>query len=122
VEVRDIRGRVTVYAGRDARLRNVQTLVHVTAGRTMDLECESLAGENGKFTAGRDLRWYVRDLTDATFMVDDLGGYWEGIIGDGRRRIRLQAGGDVTLVTQEEVKGQPPDYVLGNIEQPNEIR
>ncbi len=118
VEVRDIRGSVTVYAGWDARLRNIHTLAHVSAGRAMDLECETLAGENIKFTAGRDLRFYVRDLSDATIIVDDLGGDWVGVIGDGRRQIRLKAGGDVTVVTDQPVKGQGPDEVLGHIESP----
>jgi len=116
VEVRDIRGSVTVYASRDVRLRNVHTLVFASAGRGMDLECESLAGDDVKFSAGRDLRFYVRDLQGAKIMVDDLGGYWEGFIGDGRRQVRLKAGGDVTLVTDQPVKAQSPDEVLGHIE------
>ncbi len=118
VEVRDIRGSVTAYAGRDVLLRNVRTLVHVSAGRAMDLECETLAGENVKFSAGRDLRFYVRDLDNATIRVDDLGGDWEGVIGDGRRQIRLKAGGDVIVVTDRPIKGQPPDEPLGHIEPP----
>ncbi len=120
-EVRDVGGRVAVYAARDARLRNVHALVHVSAGRAIDAECETIAGEGDvKFSAGRDLRFYVRDLTDARVMVNDVGGDWEGVIGDGRRKIRLTAGGDVTLVTKQEVKALPPDYLLGNIELPRE--
>ncbi len=118
VEVRDIRGGVTAYAGRDVLLRNVHTLVHVSAGRAMDLECETLTGENVRFSAGRDLRFYVRGLNDAKIMVDDLGGYWEGVIGDGRRQIQLKAGGDVTVVTDQPVKAQSPDQALGHIESP----
>lgn len=118
VEVREIRGSVTVYAGWDARLRNVHTLVHVSAGGAMDLECETIAGENAKFSAGRDLRFNVRDLHDTKLIVDDLGGDWVGVIGDGRRQIRLKAGGDVTVVTDQPVKGQRPDEVLGHIEAP----
>jgi hypothetical protein len=82
----------------------------------MDLECEALADDEVKFTAGRDLRFHVHDLTHAKIMVSDLGGYWEGVIGDGGRKIRLTAGGDVTLVTNQQVEGQPPNYILGNIE------
>jgi hypothetical protein len=119
-EVRDIGGSVTVYAGRDAHLRNIHTLVHASAGRAMDLDCDNLAGDDVKFTAGRDLRIHVRDLTDARVMVNDLGGYWEGLIGDGRRKLRLKAGGDVTLVTDQEVRRRPPDYVLGRIEKPTQ--
>jgi hypothetical protein len=118
VEARDIRGSVAVYAGGDVRLRHIHTLVHVSAGGAMDLDCETIAGDDLKFASGRDLRFYIHDLTDAKIMVDDLGGYWEGIIGAGRRKIRLKAGGDVTLVTDQEVKGQPPHYVLGKIEKP----
>jgi hypothetical protein len=120
VEVRDIRGSVTVYAGRDVRVRNVHMLVHATAGRGMDLECESLAGNDVEFSAGRDLRFYVRDLNDVRLMVDDLGGYWEGVIGNGRTRVRLKAGGDVTVVTDRDVVAQPPDYVVGKLERPSD--
>jgi hypothetical protein len=118
VDAHNLRGRVSVYAGHDVRLRDVHTLVHVSAGRAMDLDCETLAGENVKLTAGRDLRFYVHDLDNARIVVDDLGGDWEGVIGDGRRRIRLQAGGDVTVVTDRPVKAQSPDEVLGHIELP----
>jgi hypothetical protein len=118
VDVRDIRGGVTAYAGRDVRLVHVHTLGHVSAGRAMDLECETLAEENAKFSAGRDVRFYVRDLDNATVRVDDLGGYWEGVIGGGRRQIRLKAGGDVTLVTNREVRRRSPNEALGRIEKP----
>jgi hypothetical protein len=57
-------------------------------------------------------------LTDAKLMVDDLGGYWAGVIGNGRTTIRLKAGGDVTLVTERTVIAQPPHYILGKIERP----
>ncbi len=121
VVVNDVQGAVTVYAGWDVRLRHVQTLVHVSGGGALDLECETLAGEgDAKFSAGRDLRFYVRDLADARVIVNDLGGHWEGMIGGGARKIRLQAGGDVTLVTRQQVKALPPDYMLGNIESPKE--
>ncbi len=118
IEVRDLRGTVAVYAGREARIRNVRTLVHASAGHDMELECDTLAGDDVKLTAGRDIRLYVRDLTDARVMVNDLGGYWEGIIGKGKITIRLNAGGDVTLVTDQKVKARPPHYLLGKIEKP----
>jgi hypothetical protein len=121
VTLSDVQGAVTVYAGWDVRLRRVHTLVHVSGGGALDLECETLAGEEeAKFSAGRDLRFYVRDLADARVIVNDLGGYWEGMIGDGARKIRLKAGGDVTLVTAQEVKALPPDHMLGNIESPKQ--
>jgi hypothetical protein len=119
-DVRNIRGNVTVYAGRDVRTRKVQTLVHASAGGAIDLECETVEGDDVKFSAGRDLRCYIRSLTDAKLMINDLGGYWEGVIGGGRIKLRLQAGGDVTVVTDQEVIAQPPHYVVGNIERPTE--
>ena len=70
-----------------------------------------MEGDDVKFTAGRDLRCYIRSVTDATFMLDDLGGYWEGIIGEGRTKIRLKAGGDVTLVTDRDMTSRPPSDV-----------
>ncbi len=126
VEVHDIQGHVSVYAGRDVRVRNVGTLVHATAGGAMDLDCEQVQGRDVKFSAGRDLRCHIKNLADAQVMVNDLGGYWEAnIIGQRIRirlkadiKIRLKAGGDVTLVTDQEVKGQPPNYLLGKIEKP----
>ncbi len=117
-EAEGLRGSVTVYAGRDCRLRGVHILAHASAGGTMDLDCETLAGESAKFSAGRDLRFYIRDLRDARIMVDDLGGYWEGIIGEGRCQVRLQAGGDVVVVTDQPVVGAAPDEALGQIEPP----
>jgi hypothetical protein len=118
-EVQDIQGSVVVYAGLDGRVRGVHTLVHVSAGGSLDFECEQVAGDDVKFTAGRDLRCYIRSLTDARFMIDDLGGYWEAIIGEGRTKIRLKAGGDATLVTDRELTSRPPYDVLGKVEHPN---
>jgi hypothetical protein len=120
VEVRDIRGDVAVYAGGDVHTRTVHMLVHATAGGAMDLECESVEGDEVKLSAGRDVRCYIRGLTDAKLMINDLGGYWEGVIGEGRTKVRLTAGGDVTVVTDQEVVPQPPDYVLGRVERPND--
>jgi hypothetical protein len=118
VDVRDIRNSVTAYAGRDVHLRGVHTTGHVSAGRAIDLDCETLAEDNAKFTAGHDVRFHVRELTDTTIRVDDIGGYWEGIIGGGQRQIRLKAGGDVTLVTDQEVRARSPNEALGRIEKP----
>lgn len=120
VDVHGIQGSVTVYAGRDVRIRNVHTLVHLSAGRSIDFECDKVEGDDVKFSAGRDLRCYIQSLTDARFMIDDLGGYWEAVIGDGRTRVRLHSGGDVTLVTDQAIVSPSPYGVVGRIERPNE--
>jgi len=117
-EVRHLQGRVTATSGRDLKLQDVQVLVHAATGRDLDIDCATLEGSDLKFGAGRDLRFYVHDLTDAKVIIKDRGSYWEAILGTGRLRIWLKAGGDVTLVTDQEVKAQPPDYMLGDIERP----
>ena len=41
------------------------------------------------------------------------------MIGDGKRKVRLDAGGDVTLVTQQKVRGQPSnEQAAANLEGP----
>ncbi len=120
VDVQNIRGSVAVYAGRDVRIRNVHSLVHLSAGRSIDFECEEVEGDNVKFSAGRDLRCYIQSLTDARFMINDLGGPWEAVIGDGRTKIRLDSGGDVTLVTDRAIVSQSPYDTLGRIERPSQ--
>ncbi len=117
-EVHHIHGRVTATAGHDLQVHDVQTLVHAAAGGDLDIDCSTLGGDEFKFGAGRDLRFYVHDLTDAKVIIKDLGGYWEAILGNGQLNIWLTAGGDATLVTDQEVKAQPPHYLLGNIERP----
>jgi hypothetical protein len=118
VDVRQIRGTVTVYAGSDVTIRQVNSLVHASAGGKMDFECDAIEGNDAKFAAGRDLRCYIKSLANAKVMVNDLGGYWEAILGDGQTRLRLEAGGDATLVTDQAVNAQPPQYVLGKVERP----
>ncbi len=117
-EVHHLQDRVTATAGRDLHIRDVQVLIHAAAGGDLDLDCAALEGDEFIFSAGRDLRFYIHDLTDARVMIKDLGTYWEALLGSGRLNIWLKAGGDVTLVTDQEVKPQPPDYMLGNIERP----
>jgi hypothetical protein len=118
IDLRDVGGRVSVYAGGNVHLRAAGTLVQANSGGNLDLECRELEGESVKLQAGRDLRCYIRSLDDARLLVSDLGGGWEGHIGAGRVTLRLNAGGDVTLVTQHEVTPQGPDLVLGRIERP----
>ncbi len=117
-EVRHIQGRVTATSGRDLKLQDVQVLLHAAAGGDLDIDCAALEGSELKFSAGRDLRFGVRELTDAKVVIKDLGSYWEALLGEGRMQIKLLAGGDVTLVTDQEVRAQPPYYLLGNIERP----
>lgn len=118
VEVRDVSGRVSVYGGRDVLLRGIGTLVNASSGHALDVECQAIEGDDLKLQAGRDLRLYVRDLDDVRVLVSDLGGDWQGLIGDGRVTLRLKSGGDVTLVTNHEVTPQGPDFVIGRIEKP----
>jgi len=117
-EVRHVQGRVMVSAGRDVSVQDVQTLVHAAAGGDLSIDCATLGGDDFKFSAGRDLRFYVHDLDDARVMINEAGTYWEGVLGSGQLTVRLKAGGEVTLVTDREVQAQPPYYVLGNIERP----
>jgi hypothetical protein len=105
-------------AGRDLNVQEVQTLVHAAAGGDLSIDCVTLGGDELKFSAGRDLRFHVRDLDDTKVMIREAGTYWEAVLGSGRLKVWLNAGGDVTLVTDREVQAQPPYYVLGNIERP----
>jgi hypothetical protein len=117
-EVHHLQGRMMVSAGRNARVQDVQTLVHAAAGGDLNIDCVALGGDEFNFSAGRDLRFHVRDLHDARVMINEAGTYWEAVLGTGRIKVRLNAGGDVTLVTDREVQPQPPYYILGHIERP----
>jgi hypothetical protein len=117
-DVQHIRGCVTATAGRDLKLHDVQTLLHAAAGGDLNIDCATLEGNEFTFSAGGDLRFYIHDLTDARVMIKDLGTYWEAVLGNGRLNIWLKAGGDAVLITDREVKAQPPYYLLGNVERP----
>jgi hypothetical protein len=118
-EVRHLQGRVIADAGRDLIVQDVQTLVHAAAGGDLNIDCATLGGEDFKFSAGRDLRFYVRELADARVMINEGGTYWEALLGSGHLNMRLKAGGEVTLITDREVQAQPPYFLLGNIEKPS---
>jgi hypothetical protein len=118
-EVHHLQGRATATAGRDLKLQGVQLLAHAAAGRDLDIDCATLSGSEFKFAAGRDLRFYIHDLTDARIMIKDSGNIWEAVLGSGWLNIWLKAGGDVTLVTEQPVSAQPPTYILGRIEKPD---
>jgi hypothetical protein len=120
IELRTIGGSATIYAGGKASLRAVNALAHASAGGALDIECERIEGRDLRCSAGGDLRCFIRNLRDAKLMINDLGGYWEALIGAGHAKIRLTAGGDVTLVTDQAVVAQPPHYILGRIERPGD--
>jgi hypothetical protein len=117
-EVHHVQGRVVADAGRDLSVHDVQTLVHAAAGGDHNIDCATLGGDEFKFSAGRDLRFFVRDLDDAKVMIREAGTYWEAVLGNGQLKVWLKAGGEVTLITNREVQPQPPYYILGNIERP----
>jgi|SRR5579859_6308618 len=118
LELSGVGGRISLYTGGDARLRGAGKLAQASCGGALDVECRSLEGSDIKLEAGRDLRCHIQSLDDARVVVSDLGGSWEGRIGDGRITLRLKAGGDVTLVTDQEVAPQGPDFIIGRIEKP----
>ena len=84
----------------------------------MNIDCQTMTGNNVTFGAGRDLRFHVVDLTSVHLRVKDIGGYWEARIGEGGKSIYLKSGGDVTFVTDQKVEPLPPNYILGKIERP----
>jgi hypothetical protein len=116
--IRHIHGSATLYAGGSASVHNVATLAHVSAGGMVDVSCTHVEGSDVQITAGGDLRCAITTLANTRVLVSDMGGSWEGLIGDGRVRLRLKAGGDVTLVTDAVVIAQPPHFILGRIERP----
>jgi hypothetical protein len=118
LRVQDVQGRVDAYAGFKLSLQDVYCLGNASAGWTMDVDCQTLAGEQVTYTAGSDLRFHVQDLTSARLRVKDLGGYWEVRLGQGEKSVYLKSGGDITLVTDQKVEPLPPHYILGNIEKP----
>jgi hypothetical protein len=112
--VEGMQGPVLVNAGGDVRVNTAGLLDACNAGGHMVLDAERLTASDMRFNAGKDIRIHVRGLDDAAIMVNDMGGYWEGFIGDGTDALSLKSGGAVTLVTDRPVHGK----VLGNIERP----
>ncbi|HSB02821.1 MAG TPA: hypothetical protein VLE49_19385 [Anaerolineales bacterium] len=119
IDVQGIRGQVDAYSGLNLTLGDVGRLGNASAGWTMNIDCQTMVGTNASFGAGSDLRFHVADLTSAHVRVKDIGGYWEARIGSGEKSVTLKSGGDVTLVTNQKVEPQPPDYILGKIERPS---
>ena len=118
IDVEGVLGQVDAYSGLNLKLQDVYCLGNVSAGRMMNIDCQTMIGKDVTFGAGSDLRFYVADLTSARLRVKDIGGYWEARIGDGERSVYLKSGGDVTLVTDQKVEPLPPNYILGKIEKP----
>jgi len=114
IDITGVHGQVALYAGGNLVARDLHTLTQASAGGALDLESETVSGDDLKFTAGSDLRWFIRRLIDVTYLIDDLGGYWEATLGNGRIKIRLKCGGDVTLVTDQPVHGD----MLGKVDLP----
>jgi hypothetical protein len=119
IDVRNIKGHVDAYSSSNLRLQDVYSLGNASAGGTMDIDCGIIAAADVTFGAGRDLRFHVTDLNSARLRVKDIGGYWEAQIGGGEKSVYLKSGGDVTLVTNQEVQPLPPNFILGKIEKPN---
>ena len=118
IHVQNIRGQVDAFSSADLRLEDVYRLGNASAGGTMDIHCQTMSGRDVTFGAGRDLRFYIADLSSARLRVRDLGGYWEARMGGGERSVYLKSGGDVTFVTDQTVEALPPNYILGKIEKP----
>jgi len=117
-EIEAINGTISAFAGRELHIIRGHVLAQASAGGGMDIDCRMVVGRDLELSAGRDLRCWLRDLKDVIYLIDDLGGRWQATFGGGSTVIRLKAGGDVTLVTDQTVTGQPPDYIFGRIEQP----
>ena len=118
IDVQGLKGQVDAISGLNLKLKDVYRLGNVSAGGGMDIDCQTITGTDVTFGAGRDLRFYVADLTSARLRVRDIGGYWEAHIGDTKISIYLKSGGDVTFITDQKVEPLPPNYILGNIELP----
>jgi hypothetical protein len=119
IDVQGIQGQVDAYSGLNLTLQNVYRLGNVSSGRVMNIDCQTMLGNDVTFGAGSDLRFHVTDLTSVRLRVKDIGGYWEARIGGGEKSVYLKSGGDVTFVTDQTVEPLPPNYVLGKIEKPS---
>jgi hypothetical protein len=118
IEVQNIQGQVDAYSGLNLKMKDVLSLGNISAGRAMDIDCQSMPATNVTFSAGSDLRFHVVDLTSVRLRVKDIGGYWEARIGAGEKSVYLKSGGDVTFVTDQRVEPLPPNFILGTIERP----
>ena len=118
IEVQDVENQVDAYSGLNLKMKNVHTLGNVSAGQTMEIDCQTMTGRDVTFGAGSDIHFHVADLTSLRLRVKDIGGYWEARIGSGEKSVYLKSGGDVTFVTDQRVEALPPNFILGTIEKP----
>ena len=118
IEVQGIQGQVDAYSGLKLTLEDVYMLGNVSSGRAMDINCQTMLGNDVTLGAGGDLRFHITDLTSVHLRVKDIGGYWEARVGGGEKVVYLKSGGDVTFVTDQTVEALPPNYILGKIEKP----
>ncbi len=118
IDIQDIQGHVDAYSSANLHLKNVDQLGNASAGGAMDIDCQTMSGKDVTFSAGRDLRFHVADLTSVRLRVKDIGGYWEARVGEAEKSVYLKSGGDVTFVTDQDVRALPPNYILGKIEKP----
>jgi hypothetical protein len=119
IDVQNIRGQMDAFSGYKLNAQGIHMIGTASAGGSMNLDCETMLGDNVEFKAGGDIRFHIHDLTSAHIRVKDLGGFWEAKIGEGAKSVMLKCGGDVTLVTDQKVEPLPPDYILGKIEKPS---
>lgn len=95
--IEQIAGPVSAVTSHDLRLRQVQALAQASAGWSLEIDCQGVTGNDMHFTAGRDLRCRITGLEGIRYIVDDLAGRWDQTLGSGQVRVRLKAGGEVTL-------------------------
>ena len=119
-EIQEIRGVVSAVAGLDVRISQSNVLAQASAGKAMDIDCRVTEGPELKLTAGWHLRCWLRDVKNVKYLIDDLGGKWQTVLGDGSVVIHLKAGGDVTLVTDQPVTGLSPDGLMGKVVAPGQ--
>jgi len=118
IDIRDLQGQVDAYSGMNLNLQYVYRLGNTSAGRAMNIDCQTMAGDDVRFGCGNDLRFYVADLTSVRLRVKDIGGYWEARIGAMKKSVNLKSSADVTFVRDQNVEPLPPNYILGKIEKP----
>jgi hypothetical protein len=118
IDVQGVKGQVDAYAGLNLSLQDVYYLGNASAGRAMNIDCQTMIGQDVTFSAGSDLRFHITDLTSFRLRVKDIGGYWEARVGAGEKSVYLKSGGEVILMTDQKVEPLPPNYILGKIEKP----